>query len=155
VTVAATDRSGPVLSARVVVVALLVAVFATGGLLLSQAAYRGGLGAPLAVVTLTNPVAAATIGLSLLGERLQGGAAGLVFAAAGAGLASWGVVTLSRPAPKPTLTALAGPGRPGPATDSGPPVATGLGRAPHLAPYGPSLLPQQPTPPPSEQVTAV
>ncbi|WP_055494107.1 DMT family transporter [Streptomyces sp. TP-A0356] len=104
VTVAATDRSEPVLSAQVAVVALLVAVFATGGLLLSQAAYRDGLGAPLAVVTLTNPVAAAVIGLCLLGERLQGGAAGLLLAAAGAGLASWGVVTLSRAVPAPADT---------------------------------------------------
>ncbi|MBV7694307.1 hypothetical protein [Streptomyces sp. TRM70350] len=99
VTVAATDDSGPLLGARVVGVALLVAVFATGGLLLSQTAYRGGLGAPLAVVTLSNPVAAAVIGLSLLGERLQGGVAGALVALAGALLASWGVVLLSRTAP--------------------------------------------------------
>ena len=44
-------------------VALLVAAFAAGGLLLSQTAYRDGLGAPLAVVTLANPMAAAVIGL--------------------------------------------------------------------------------------------
>ncbi|MFC9679897.1 hypothetical protein, partial [Streptomyces sp. NPDC056948] len=72
VTVAATDRSGPLLSVQVVGVALLVAAFAAGGLMLSQVAYRGGLGAPLAMVTLANPLAAAAIGLSLLGERLQG-----------------------------------------------------------------------------------
>ncbi|MEU6097978.1 hypothetical protein [Streptomyces sp. NPDC047079] len=101
VTVAATDRSEPVPGAQVVVVALLVAAFATGGLLLSQRAYRDGLGAPLAVVTLANPVAAAVIGLSLLGEHLQGGAAGLLLTVAGAALASWGVVTLSRSAPVP------------------------------------------------------
>lgn len=47
-----------------IVVAVLVAAFAAGGLLLSQTAYRGGLGAPLAVVTLANPLAAAVIGLS-------------------------------------------------------------------------------------------
>ncbi|MFE6194180.1 hypothetical protein [Streptomyces sp. NPDC057838] len=98
VTVAATDRSGPVLSLQVVGVALLVAAFAAGGLLLSQTAYRGGLGGPLAMVTLANPLAAAVIGLSLLGERLQGGPAGVLLALAGAGLASWGVVLLSRPA---------------------------------------------------------
>ncbi|MFD7433684.1 hypothetical protein [Streptomyces sp. NPDC059861] len=96
VTVAATDSSGSLLSAQVVGVALLVAVFASGGVLLSQTAYRGGLGAPLAVVTLSNPLAAAVIGLSLLGERLQGGAAGVLLAVAGALLASWGVVLLSR-----------------------------------------------------------
>ncbi|GCB44258.1 hypothetical protein [Streptomyces sp. NL15-2K] len=99
VTVAATDRTGPLLSVQVIGVALLVAAFATGGLLLSQTAYRGGLGAPLAVVTLANPMAAAVIGLALLGERLQGGAVGVLLALAGAGLAAWGVVLLSRTAP--------------------------------------------------------
>ncbi|MFD9910811.1 DMT family transporter [Streptomyces sp. NPDC059063] len=96
VTVAATDRSGPLLSAQVVVVALLVAAFAVGGLLLSQTAYRGGLGAPLAVVTLANPVAAAAIGVALLGERLRGGVGGVCAAAVGAVIAAYGVVLLSR-----------------------------------------------------------
>jgi drug/metabolite transporter (DMT)-like permease len=99
VTVEATDRSGSLLSWQVIGVALLVAAFAAGGLLLSQTAYRGGLGAPLAMVTLANPLAAAVIGLTLLGERLQGGAAGILLALAGAGLASWGVVLLTRTAP--------------------------------------------------------
>lgn len=101
VTVAATDRSESLLSVQVIGVALLVAAFAAGGLLLSQVAYRGGLGAPLAVVTLANPVAAAVIGLTLLGERLQGGAAGMLLALAGAGLSAWGVVLLSRVTPQP------------------------------------------------------
>ncbi|WP_328734568.1 DMT family protein [Streptomyces bobili] len=107
VTVAATDRSGPVLSVQVIGVALLVAAFATGGLLLSQTAYRGGLGAPLAVVTLANPLAAAVIGLTLLGERLQGGAAGVLLAAGGAGLSAWGVVLLSRATPQPVVDSAA------------------------------------------------
>ncbi|MFF3366854.1 DMT family protein [Streptomyces misionensis] len=96
VTVAATDRSGPVLSTEVIVVAVLVAAFAVGGLLLSQTAYRGGLGAPLAVVTLANPVAAALIGLTLLGQGLAGGAGGVLLALAGAGLAARGVMLLTR-----------------------------------------------------------
>ncbi|MFE5035797.1 hypothetical protein [Streptomyces sp. NPDC056683] len=100
VTVAATDRSGPALSVEVIVVALLVAAFAVGGLLLSQTAYRGGLGAPLAVVTLSNPVAAAVIGLALLGQGLQDGAWGILLALTGAGLASWGVVLLTRVTPQ-------------------------------------------------------
>ncbi|MFD4602506.1 hypothetical protein ACFWPQ_31320 [Streptomyces sp. NPDC058464] len=99
VTVAATDRSGPALSVEVVVVALLVAAFAVGGLLLSQTAYRGGLGAPLAVVTLSNPMAASVIGLALLGQGLQGGVWGVLLALTGAGLASWGVVLLTRVTP--------------------------------------------------------
>ncbi|MEU2248693.1 hypothetical protein [Streptomyces sp. NPDC019224] len=95
-TVAATDHTGPLLSARLVVVAVLVAAFATGGLLLSQTAYRSGLGAPLAVVTLANPLAAAAIGLALLGERFQGGPAGLVPALLGTVAAVRGVILLSR-----------------------------------------------------------
>ncbi|MEU8652687.1 hypothetical protein [Streptomyces sp. NPDC048737] len=109
VTVAATDRSGPVLGAQVIGVALLVAAFATGGLLLSQTAYRGGLGAPLAVVTLANPVAAAVIGIALLGERLQGGTAGALLTATGAGLSAWGVVLLSRATPEPASGPTAAP----------------------------------------------
>ncbi|MFE9923370.1 DMT family transporter [Streptomyces sp. NPDC005774] len=96
VTVAVTDRSGPLLDVRVIGVVLLVAVFAAGGLLLSQTAYRSGLGAPLAMVTLTNPVAAAVIGLCLLGERFRGGPTGVLLALTGAALASWGVLLLTR-----------------------------------------------------------
>ncbi|MEU6121194.1 DMT family transporter [Streptomyces sp. NPDC047123] len=95
-TVAVTDRSGPLFSPQVVIVAVLVAAFAAGGLLLSQTAYRGGLGAPLAVVTLANPVAASVIGVALLGERLQGGAGGILLAVAGAAVAAYGVVVLTR-----------------------------------------------------------
>ncbi|GGW78942.1 hypothetical protein GCM10010503_65730 [Streptomyces lucensis JCM 4490] len=101
VTVAATNRSGPVPGIEVIVVAALVAAFAACGLLLSQTAYRGGLGGPLAVVTLANPVAAAVIGLTLLGQGLRGGAAGVLLALAGAGLAARGVVLLTRAAPAP------------------------------------------------------
>ncbi|MFF8679803.1 hypothetical protein ACF07W_32455 [Streptomyces sp. NPDC015140] len=109
VTVAVTDRSAPVLSAQVIGVAVLVAAFAAGGLLLSQTAYRGGLGAPLAVVTLANPVAAAVIGLSLLGERLRGGPGGILLALTGAALAAWGVIHLSRAAPHTPDTRAAAP----------------------------------------------
>ncbi|MEU1913076.1 hypothetical protein [Streptomyces massasporeus] len=130
VTVAATDRSGPVLSVQVVGVALLVAAFAAGGLLLSQTAYRGGLGGPLAMVTLANPLAAAVIGLSLLGERLQGGAAGVLLALAGAGLASWGVVLLSRAAPTPAPV------------DDDHPVAAVLALEPRSATAEPALVPR-------------
>ncbi|MGK5691780.1 hypothetical protein ACSNOJ_02525 [Streptomyces sp. URMC 128] len=130
VTVAATDRSGPFLSVQVVGVALLVAAFAAGGLLLSQTAYRGGLGGPLAMVTLANPLAAAVIGLALLGERLQGGPAGMLLALAGAGLASWGVVLLSRTTPAAV-----------PADDDHP-VAAVLALEPGSAAAEPALVPR-------------
>ncbi|MFE7356552.1 DMT family transporter [Streptomyces sp. NPDC057543] len=95
-TVSVTDHTGPLLSWRVVIVAVLVSAFAMSGLLLAQTAYRGGLGAPLAVVTLANPVAAAAIGLALLGERLQGGTISLVLALLGTAAAVRGVILLSR-----------------------------------------------------------
>ncbi|MEU7209456.1 hypothetical protein AB0B06_13690 [Streptomyces sp. NPDC044989] len=119
VTVAVTDRSGPLLSVQVIGVAVLVAAFAAGGLLLSQTAYRGGLGAPLAVVTLANPVAAGVIGLSLLGERFRGGAGGVLLALTGAALAAWGVLQLSRATPVPGQPEPAG-ARTGPAGSAAP-----------------------------------
>ncbi|MFF4587203.1 DMT family transporter [Streptomyces sp. NPDC001388] len=138
VTVAATDRSGSLLSVPVIGVALLVAAFATGGLLLSQTAYRGGLGAPLAMVTLANPVAAAAIGVVLLGERLQGGAAGVLLAVAGSGLAGWGVVLLSRATPEPASLSV---------SDDEHPVAAVLALRPGTASAEPALLPRPATGP--------
>ncbi|CAM5238454.1 hypothetical protein SHIRM173S_09831 [Streptomyces hirsutus] len=110
VTVAVTGHPGPLPDVRVIGVALLVAVFAAGGLLLSQTAYRSGLDAPLAVVTLTNPVAAAVIGLCLLGERFRGGPTEVLLALTGAALASWGVILLTRATPRPGRQEHAAPG---------------------------------------------
>ncbi|MFF4489311.1 hypothetical protein ACFY0F_22915 [Streptomyces sp. NPDC001544] len=134
VTVAATGHSGAGPGIGVVVVALLVAVFATGGLLLSQTAYRGGLGAPLAVVTLANPVAAAVIGISLLGQGLRGGAAGVLLALAGAGLASWGVVLLTRVTPAAESAFKA---------EEDHPVAAVLALKPVTASLEPALVPRR------------
>jgi drug/metabolite transporter (DMT)-like permease len=136
VTVAATDRSGSPLSLQVIGVALLVATFAAAGLLLSQTAYRGGLGAPLAVVTLANPLAAALIGLALLGERLQGGAAGALLALTGATLASRGVLLLTRATPQTTVED----------PDHDHPVAAVLALEPTTATPEPALIPRQPEP---------
>ncbi|MEU0579267.1 hypothetical protein ABZ465_18635 [Streptomyces griseoincarnatus] len=138
VTVAVTDRTGPLLDVRVIGVALLVAVFSAGGLLLAQTAYRGGLGAPLAMVTLANPLAAAVIGLGLLGEHLRGGAPGVVFGLFGAGLAAWGVVLLSRAAEGTSTGPAKAPDEPGT-----PPTAV---RAPVPATTGTSNFPRW-TPP--------
>ncbi|EGX55805.1 integral membrane protein, partial [Streptomyces zinciresistens K42] len=153
VTVAAADRSVPVLSLQVAGVALLVAAFAAGGLLLSQTAYRGGLGAPLAVVTLANPLAAAVIGLALLGERLRGGPLGVVLALAGAGLASWGVVQLTRATPRPEAAArpeAASAGASRHAASAGAadehPVAAVLALEPGSAAEEPALVPRRQEP---------
>ncbi|WUR86449.1 hypothetical protein OG967_24575 [Streptomyces phaeochromogenes] len=88
---------GPTLSWSVAVVAVLTVAFASGGLLLSQKAYRSGLGGPLALLTLVNPVTASVIGIGLLGEGFQYGTSGTLIALAGAVAAARGVVLLSRP----------------------------------------------------------
>jgi hypothetical protein len=91
-----TSEGGP--AALLSPVAVVLAVMAVGGLLLSQMAYRhSGLGAPLATVTLANPIASAVIGMALLGERFVGGTGGALAALAAAALASWGVVVLAQP----------------------------------------------------------
>lgn len=75
---------------------LALAGMAVAGLLLSQLSYRdAGLGAPLATVTLANPVASAGIAVLLLGARTAGGPWGVLAALAGGGLAAWGVVLLA------------------------------------------------------------
>jgi drug/metabolite transporter (DMT)-like permease len=141
VTVAATDRSESLLSLQVIGVALLVATFAAAGLLLSQTAYRGGLGAPLAVVTLANPLTAALIGLVLLGERLQGGTAGALLALTGAALASRGVLLLTRATPQ-----TAAPDDEHTLVDDEHPVAAVLALEPGSATPEPALVPRQPGP---------
>lgn len=88
---------GPTLSWSVAVVAVLTVAFAAAGLVLSQKAYRSGLGGPLALLTLVNPVTASVIGISLLGEGFQYGATGTLLALGGAVAAARGVVLLSRP----------------------------------------------------------
>jgi hypothetical protein len=141
VTVAATDRSGPMLSPQVVVVAVLVAAFAAGGLLLSQTAYKGGLGAPLAVLTLANPVAASVIGLTLLGQGLRGGAAGVLAGLAGAALAAWGVVLLTRATPTTSTTHTTST-TPTAVGDEHP-VAAVLALEPETATVEPALVPRR------------
>ncbi|WP_327179443.1 hypothetical protein OG599_31970 [Streptomyces sp. NBC_01335] len=75
---------------------LVIAVFAGAGLLLSQAAYRGaGLTAPLATVTVVNPVVAAVVGLTLFGEHFRFGPVGTVLALASGALAAAGLVLLT------------------------------------------------------------
>ncbi|WP_328495445.1 hypothetical protein OHS59_23900 [Streptomyces sp. NBC_00414] len=92
---------GPAPTWSVAAVAVLTVGFATAGVLLSQKAYRSGLGGPLAMLTLVNPVAASAIGVTLLGEGVRyGGFGGLggLLALAGAAASVQGVILLSRPA---------------------------------------------------------
>nr|WP_134008112.1 hypothetical protein [Streptomyces sp. 846.5] len=96
------------LSPGSVLTGALTLALAIAGLLLAQAAYADGLGAPLAVLTLADPVAAAAIGLTVLGERLHGGLPAATLAALGAALASYGVVQLTRPGARPESVSPAG-----------------------------------------------
>ncbi|WHM35464.1 DMT family transporter [Streptomyces sp. BPTC-684] len=109
---------GPMAWWQTTLLAVLVAAFAVGGLLLSQAAFRGGLAAPLAVVNLANPAAAAVIGVALLGERFHGGPLGWLTAAAAAAVAARGVIMLTgaEPVPAPRTPEPARTASPCPAT---------------------------------------
>ncbi|MEU6477426.1 DMT family transporter [Streptomyces sp. NPDC047017] len=74
----------------------VIGVLATAGVLLSQAAYRGGgLAAPLATLTVANPVAAAAVGITLFGETFRYGTTGTVAALACAVVAAGGLILLT------------------------------------------------------------
>ncbi|MFF1283131.1 DMT family transporter [Streptomyces sp. NPDC058299] len=73
-----------------------VCLFAAAGVLLSQAAYRGGgLTAPLATLTVVNPVLAAVVGVLMFGETFRHGSTGTVLALACAVVTAGGLVMLT------------------------------------------------------------
>ncbi|MGW1077408.1 DMT family transporter [Streptomyces sp. NPDC002537] len=77
-------------------VLVAVVLFASTGLLLSQASYRGaGLAAPLATLTVINPAVAAAIGITVLGEGFRYGSVGGALAGLAGAVAASGVITLT------------------------------------------------------------
>jgi hypothetical protein len=89
--------SKSLLSSFSVVTVLFVALFAVGGYLLGQLSYRGaGLAAPLAMVSVANPVLAAVVGILVFGEGFRLGTLGVMLAIAAGVIAAIGVVGLSR-----------------------------------------------------------
>ncbi|MEU9480249.1 DMT family transporter [Streptomyces sp. NPDC048191] len=73
-----------------------IAVFAVGGVLLSQASYRGGgLAAPLATLTVVNPVLAAAVGILMFGETFRYGGTGTVLAVSCGVVAAGGLIMLT------------------------------------------------------------
>ncbi|MDX3730847.1 DMT family transporter [Streptomyces caniscabiei] len=74
----------------------VIGVFATAGLLLSQAAYRGaGLAAPLATLTVVNPVVAAAVGITMFGETFRYGTTGTLLALGCGVVAAGGLILLT------------------------------------------------------------
>lgn len=106
----------------------VIAVLATAGLLLSQASYRGaGLAAPLATVTVVNPVVAAAVGLTLFGESFRYGVPGTVLALGSGVVAATGLILLTTarrglPPEGRSVSSL-----PRPAVEGASPGAAGLG----------------------------
>ncbi|MFF2095961.1 DMT family transporter [Streptomyces sp. NPDC058202] len=73
-----------------------IGVFATAGMLLSQASYRGaGLEAPLATLTVVNPVVAAAVGITMFGETFRYGTTGTALALGCGVVAAGGLILLT------------------------------------------------------------
>ncbi|MCX4885441.1 MULTISPECIES: DMT family transporter [unclassified Streptomyces] len=74
----------------------VIGVFATAGMLLSQASYRGaGLTAPLATLTVVNPVVAAAVGITMFGETFRYGTTGTALALSCGVVAAGGLILLT------------------------------------------------------------
>lgn len=91
----AVDWTGGVSAADVPSLAVIGAL-ATAGMLLSQAAYRGaGLAAPLATLTVVNPVVAAAVGITMFGETFRYGTTGTALALSCGVVAAGGLILLT------------------------------------------------------------
>ncbi|MFF0163510.1 DMT family transporter [Streptomyces sp. NPDC005263] len=91
----AVDWAGGVSAADVPSLAV-IGVLATAGMMLSQAAYRGaGLAAPLATLTVVNPVVAAAVGITMFGETFRYGTTGTALALGCGVVAAGGLILLT------------------------------------------------------------
>ncbi|WP_432026171.1 DMT family transporter [Streptomyces sp. 1222.5] len=74
----------------------VIGLFATAGVMLSQASYRGGgLAAPLATLTVVNPVLAAAVGILMFGETFRYGSTGTALALGCGVVAAGGLILLT------------------------------------------------------------
>ncbi|WP_330336542.1 DMT family transporter [Streptomyces sp. NBC_00557] len=74
----------------------VIALFSAAGVLLSQASYRGGgLAAPLATLTVVNPVLAAAVGILMFGEAFRYGGTGTALAVSCGVVAAGGLIMLT------------------------------------------------------------
>ncbi|MFG3385558.1 DMT family transporter [Streptomyces rochei] len=91
----AVDWTGGVSAADLPSMAV-IGVLATAGMLLSQASYRGaGLAAPLATLTVVNPVVAAVVGITMFGETFRYGTTGTALALGCGVVAAGGLILLT------------------------------------------------------------
>lgn len=90
-----TDGLGALLRLDVAIAVLAIAALSVAGIAFVQRSYRSGLGAPLAVSNITNPVTAAAIGILLLGQNVGTDANSVSFAIVAALAAGIGVHLLS------------------------------------------------------------
>ncbi|NMO33541.1 DMT family transporter [Streptomyces sp. GMY01] len=109
-----------------------IGALATAGMLLSQASYRGGgLTAPLATLTVVNPVAAAAVGITMFGEGFRHGTTGTLLALGCGVVAVGGLILLTTErmgrTTRPVRTGAAGAS--GDAGTVGSAGAAGAGRA--------------------------
>ncbi|MFJ5303341.1 DMT family transporter [Streptomyces sp. NPDC088350] len=92
----AVDWDSGAVSATDIPFLAVIAVFAVAGLMLSQASYRGaGLAAPLAVLTVVNPVVAAAVGITMFGETFRYGTTGTLLALSAGVVAAGGLILLT------------------------------------------------------------
>ncbi|MFB6770493.1 DMT family transporter [Streptomyces sp. NPDC056337] len=154
----AVDWSGGVSAADLPSMAV-IGVLATAGMVLSQASYRGaGLAAPLATLTVVNPVVAAVVGITMFGETFRYGTTGTALALSCGVVAAGGLILLTTerisresaaagesealPAEQPAAL---------PAADGAEPVAAPTGpvavaTGPVAVPTGPVAVPAGPVP---------
>ncbi|MFF0513171.1 DMT family transporter [Streptomyces sp. NPDC004250] len=154
----AVDWSGGVSAADLPSMAV-IGVLATAGMVLSQASYRGaGLAAPLATLTVVNPVVAAVVGITMFGETFRYGTTGTALALSCGVVAAGGLILLTTerisresaaagesealPAEQPAAL---------PAADGAEPVAAPTGpvavaTGPVAVPTGPVAVPTGPVP---------
>ncbi|MBB4710911.1 drug/metabolite transporter (DMT)-like permease [Streptomyces luteogriseus] len=133
----AVDWTGGVSTADVPSLAV-IGVLATVGMLLSQAAYRGaGLAAPLATLTVVNPVVAAAVGITMFGEAFRYGTTGTALALSCGVVAAGGLILLTterlthgQPAPADGLPASGLASEAGGAGAGSAQVPARVGRAP-------------------------
>ncbi|KOV99068.1 membrane protein [Streptomyces sp. NRRL B-1140] len=126
----AVDWTGGVSAADVPSLAV-IGVLATAGMLLSQASYRGaGLAAPLATLTVVNPVVAAAVGITMFGETFRYGTTGTALALSCGVVAAGGLILLTTERLTHGQPADAAPG---PVAGAGPIEAPRSGAAPEPA----------------------